>query len=547
MGRRSASTGKTASGRRKTTVPRRRAALPQPDQELHAVLDTIDYGILFMGPDLRAKLINRAFRKMWDISDEFIRETRPMMRDLVTHVWGKNLYDAPADQFEQYVEKRIEAVRKGTASITETRLRDGRVIQFQTRPLPDGGRMLTYFDITDLKRSEENATRARDVSETALADVRARDQELHAVLDTIDYGILFMGPDLRAKLINRAFRKMWDISDEFIRETRPTMRDLVTHVWSKNLYDIPADQFEEYVEKRVEAVRKGTASRTEMRLRDGRVIQFQTRALPDGGRMLTYFDITDLKRNEENATRARDIAETALADLGTKDQELHAVLDTIDYGILFMDPELRAKLINRAFRKMWDISDEFIRETRPTMRDIVTHVWSKNLYDFPADQLEEYVERRVGAVRQATASRTEMRLRDGRVIQFQTRALPDGGRLLTYFDITEPKRSEEMATRARDIAEAALANLKIAQNRLVQTEKLASLGQLTAGIAHEMKNPLNFVNNFSSMSAELIGELQDTLGGISIESEKRAEIHELTDMLRGNLEKVVQHGKRADA
>jgi signal transduction histidine kinase len=373
------------------------------------------------------------------------------------------------------------------------------------------------------------------------------DQELHAVLDTIDYGILFMGPDLRAKLINRAFRKMWDISDEFIRETRPTMRDLVTHVWSKNLYDIPADQFEEYVEKRVEAVRKGTASRTEMRLRDGRVIQFQARALPDGGRMLTYFDITDLKRNEENATRARDIAETALADLGTKDQELHAVLDTIDYGILFMDPELRAKLINRAFRKMWDISDEFIRETRPTMRDIVTHVWSKNLYDFPADQFEEYVERRVEAVRKGTASRTEMRLRDGRVIQFQTRALPDGGRLLTYFDITELKRSEEMATRARDIAEAALANLKIAQNRLVQTEKLASLGQLTAGIAHEMKNPLNFVNNFSSMSAELIGELQDTLGGISIESEKRAEIHELTDMLRGNLEKIVQHGKRADA
>ena len=84
-----------------------------------------------MGPDLRAKLINRAFRKMWDISDEFIRETRPTMRDLVTHVWGKNLYDFPADQFEEYVEKRVEAVRKGTASITEMRLRDGRVIQFQ--------------------------------------------------------------------------------------------------------------------------------------------------------------------------------------------------------------------------------------------------------------------------------------------------------------------------------------------------------------------------------------------------------------------------------
>ncbi len=272
MRRRSVSTGKTASGRRGTTVPRRRAGLPELDQELHAVLDTIDYGILFMDPELRGKLINRAFRKMWDISDEFIRETRPTMRDLVTHVWGKNLYDAPADQFEEYVEQRVEAVRKGVAFISELRLRDGRVIQYQMRPLPDGGRMLTYFDITDLKRSEEAATRARDIAQTTLADLSARDQELHAVLDTIDYGILFMDPELRGKLINRAFRKMWDISDEFIRETRPTMRDLVTHVWGKNLYDVPADQFEGYVEKRVEAVRKGVAFISELRLRDGRVI-----------------------------------------------------------------------------------------------------------------------------------------------------------------------------------------------------------------------------------------------------------------------------------
>ena len=373
------------------------------------------------------------------------------------------------------------------------------------------------------------------------------DQELHAVLDTIDYGILFMGPDLRAKLINRAFRKMWDISDEFIRETRPTMRDLVTHVWDKNLYDVPADQFEEYVEKRIEAVRKGTASITEMRLRDGRVIQFQTRPLPDGGRMLTYFDITDLKRSEENATRARDISETALADLSARDQELHAVLDTIDYGILFMGPDLRAKLINRAFRKMWDISDEFIRETRPTMRDLVTHVWDKNLYDVPAGQFEEYVEKRIEAVRKGTASITEMRLRDGRVIQFQTRPLPDGGRMLTYFDITDLKCSEEAATRARDVAETTLAALRVAQDRLVQTEKLASLGQLTAGIAHEIKNPLNFVNNFSGLSAELVGELQNALSGVSADPETHAEIVELIDMLLGNLEKVVQHGRRADA
>jgi signal transduction histidine kinase len=229
------------------------------------------------------------------------------------------------------------------------------------------------------------------------------------------------------------------------------------------------------------------------------------------------------------------------------DQELHAVLDTIDYGILFMGPDLRAKLINRAFRKMWDISDEFIRETRPTMRDVVIHVWGKNLYDVPADQFEEYVEKRIEPVRRGIASLTEMRLRDGRIIQFQTRPLPDGGRMLTYFDITDLKRNEEKATRARDVAEAALTDLKVAQDRLIQTEKLASLGQLTAGIAHEIKNPLNFVNNFSALSAELINELDETLAPATLDQKMRGDVSELTQMLRSNLEKVVQHGKRADS
>ncbi|MGX4806055.1 sensor histidine kinase [Bradyrhizobium guangdongense] len=92
-----------------------------------------------------------------------------------------------------------------------------------------------------------------------------------------------------------------------------------------------------------------------------------------------------------------------------------------------------------------------------------------------------------------------------------------------------------------------LDDLRAAQDRLVQTEKLASLGQLTAGIAHEIKNPLNFVNNFSSVSTELIDELNEVLRTASLDDKTKDEVDELTGMLRGNLEKVVQHGKRADS
>jgi two-component system NtrC family sensor kinase len=105
---------------------------------------------------------------------------------------------------------------------------------------------------------------------------------------------------------------------------------------------------------------------------------------------------------------------------------------------------------------------------------------------------------------------------------------------------------ESVEARTRELAKS-LEDLRTTQDRLVQTQKLASLGQLTAGIAHEIKNPLNFVNNFSGVSAELIDELQEAFKDVSLNEERRTEITELMDTLRGNLDKVVQHGKRADA
>jgi two-component system NtrC family sensor kinase len=105
---------------------------------------------------------------------------------------------------------------------------------------------------------------------------------------------------------------------------------------------------------------------------------------------------------------------------------------------------------------------------------------------------------------------------------------------------------EQLRERSRELS-LSLDELRTAQGRLIQTEKLASLGQLTAGIAHEIKNPLNFVNNFSALSAELVDELNDTLRPAALEIKTRHEVDDLTQMLKGNLEKVVQHGKRADS
>jgi len=105
---------------------------------------------------------------------------------------------------------------------------------------------------------------------------------------------------------------------------------------------------------------------------------------------------------------------------------------------------------------------------------------------------------------------------------------------------------DELRRRTNDLSES-LEDLRTAQDRLIQTEKLASLGQLTAGIAHEIKNPLNFVNNFSALSIEITDELNDLLRQTGLSDKLRTEVDELTALLKDNLDKVVQHGKRADS
>jgi two-component system, NtrC family, sensor kinase len=120
--------------------------------------------------------------------------------------------------------------------------------------------------------------------------------------------------------------------------------------------------------------------------------------------------------------------------------------------------------------------------------------------------------------------------------------------VLIYRDVTERKKAEAEIGSARDAAETALAQLKSAQANLIQAEKMASLGQLTAGIAHEIKNPLNFVNNFASLSVELLDELKQVAAPAlaTLDGERRAELDETMGLLTGNLGKIVEHGKRAD-
>ena len=240
-----------------------------------------------------------------------------------------------------------------------------------------------------------------------------------------------------------------------------------------------------------------------------------------------------------------------LDEIRQRQEELRVTFENMGDGVAMFDETQHLVAWNRKFQEILDVPDVSSRSTAPTRNTSVTSQNAAIMAPEPT-----WRSRFAALLSNAGQHRTYERTRpDGRVIEIRHNPVAGGGFVLIFSDITERKRSEAEIRAARDAAEeasrtieAAYRDLKTAQANLIQAEKMASLGQLTAGIAHEIKNPLNFVNNFAALSVDLLSELKETAapGFAALTEKQRAEVEDVSAMLTSNLEKITEHGKRAD-
>lgn len=435
-------------------VDDRRSADAESPSVWLAALDLLGQGFGVFDTNFRLVACNVRFGALRRLPEDLCRPGVPL-KDIIRFCAARGDF-GPGD-VETLVNAVMALSRDGQTHSVDRRMPDGRILLVEMRPIPAGGLLLTYTDVSDLRRREAELKGARGAADAAL-------HELQALLDTIDYGILFLDADLRIRIANRAYRRMWRFPEEFF-DNHPTLREDMEFTRARGLYDIPDGDWEAYYHSRVSAIACGDIAPTELRMSDGRVVQYQCIALPHGGRMLTYFDITTLKQREE--------------ELRAKTAILGATLENMDQGITMVDANLNVIAFNRRFIELLDLPpDRFTLGFN--LEDAFRFNAERGEYG-PGD-VEAMVRSRVELARRFIPHQFERVRPNGAVIEIRGHPLPGGGLVSTYTDVTQHRRAEAALHEANTQLEHKVAE-RTAETLAANERFLAAAESMADGLA----------------------------------------------------------------
>ena len=384
-----------------------------------------------------------------------------------------------------------------------------------------------------LEERKETAARLEQIVEERTRELERRSSVLRVTFDNMGHGVVMFDRNRQMVAWNQRFQELLDLPEDRLGPDF-TYETFIRYLAERGEFG-PCDVDDE-VGRRLDSLDRPMID--ERTRPDGRILEIRRNPVPSGGFVSIYADVTE----QRTAQTLVELARARLTD----------AIESISDGFALWDKEDQLVIFNSRCQELLDAADLFVVGT--TFEDLLHAFSYGSRYDAAQGDPASWLEQRL-ALHRNPPSACELLLANGRWLRVSEFRTQEGGTVTIWADITATKERERELEAARDRAaeasrtmEEAYRELKSTQANLIHAEKMASLGQLTAGIAHEIKNPLNFVNNFAGLSDELLVELKEALDPAIEElgAEARSEVGDLISTLTGNLAKIVEHGRRAD-
>lgn len=318
-------------------LERKPAADSEPVQhlaDLERTMDAMHMGVVLLDARLDTLIVNKAYRDLSRIPHGAVTVGAPF--SLLMELNRRNgIYgDIDEQQWQRYFATRIEEIRAGSVAPREFPHADGRTMMFSVTALSGGKRLLTYYDITDLKLRDAEVEKANARTAETFANLRA-------MVDQMPIGVLVLDADLRAEVINRAFYDFWQI-DARRAEIGCSFRELMDASRDVDPYGADEATWQRHMADREAEIRAGTAGSRQFPRNDGRTLISSMAPLAGGKRLISYVDVTDMKDREAE-----------LADALEKARLAEAVINAVKDPIFVKDDQLRFVFVNEAFAALF--------------------------------------------------------------------------------------------------------------------------------------------------------------------------------------------------